>query len=321
MCQQLGYDVEYSSIKVHWDKNGIDPWFTKVMCDSKKTNILRCNTNPPNPNELGCSKLYLHCGPDESWNKVPNEGYIGQVLLLHPENTAPGYQVSFGLVLIYMHDTWGVIAQNKTQPFTRNAADSVCRQMGYTEANPNHITTAKNSNTSYPHANLYHNAWLTSNNTRDCIDSSEPCFSCCFTKPTHQCSVNTCLFEDGIVLQCFFDLNKEDLGHYSEGDKELCQISDYRKPNSCAGEVNPSLGDLCLDRDKSLQGVPLLLVYSRGPDLRAKWGTICDDQVDRTTLTTMCQQLGYDNGKYQEVWGYSDVDPWFSEVTCGSQIT
>ena len=63
---------------------------------------------------------------------------------------AAGYQVSFGLVLIYMHDTWGVIAQNKTQPFTRNAADSVCRQMGYTEANPNHITTAKNSNTSYP---------------------------------------------------------------------------------------------------------------------------------------------------------------------------
>ena len=51
-------------------------------------------------------------------------------------------------------------------------------------------------------ANLYHNAWLTSNNTRDCIDSSEPCFSCCFTKPTHQCSVDTCLFEEGIVLQC-----------------------------------------------------------------------------------------------------------------------
>ncbi|XP_064402312.1 uncharacterized protein LOC135348078 isoform X4 [Halichondria panicea] len=241
MCQQLGYDVEYSSIKVHWDKNGIDPWFTKVMCDSKKTNILRCNTIPPNPNELGCSKLYLHCGPDESWNKVPNEGYIGQVLLLHPENTAPGYQVSFGLVLIYMHDTWGVIAQNKTQPFTRNAADSVCRQMGYTEANPNHITTAKNSNTSYPHANLYHNAWLTSNNTRDCIDSSEPCFSCCFTKPTHQCSVDTCLFEEGIVLQCFFDLNKEDMKYYSKGDKELCQISDYRKPNSCAGPPYESI--------------------------------------------------------------------------------
>ena len=66
-----------------------------------------------------------------------------------------------------------------------------------------------------------------------------------------------------------------------------------------AGEVNPSLGDLCLDRDKSLQGVPLLLVYSRGIDLPPKWGTICDDQVDRTALTTMCQQLGYDNGIYQ----------------------
>ena len=25
--------------------------------------------------------------------------------------------------------------------------------------------------------------------------------------------------------------------YYSKGDKELCQISDYRKPNSCAGEL------------------------------------------------------------------------------------
>ncbi len=60
-----------------------------------------------------------------------------------------GHQVSFGLVLIYMHlngyNLWGVITQDKTQPFTRIAADSVCRQMGYTEADPKNITTAKNS--------------------------------------------------------------------------------------------------------------------------------------------------------------------------------
>ncbi len=34
--------------------------------------------------------IIIHIGPDDSWNKVPNKGYIGQVLLVHPENTAPG---------------------------------------------------------------------------------------------------------------------------------------------------------------------------------------------------------------------------------------
>ncbi|XP_064402310.1 uncharacterized protein LOC135348078 isoform X2 [Halichondria panicea] len=241
MCQQLGYDVEYSSIKVHWDKNGIDPWFTKVMCDSKKTNILRCNTIPPNPNELGCSKLYLHCGSDESWNKVPNEGYIGQVLLLHPKNTAPGHQVSFGLVLIYMYrngySSWGIITQDPTQPFTLNAANSVCRQMGYTEAD--HITTAKNSNSHYDPTSLQHNAWLRSIHTSDCMVTSEPCFSCCFSWPTTPlCSVDTCLFEDGIVLKCLFDKSKEDSPIYSEGNEELCQITGYRQP-ICTGTPTP----------------------------------------------------------------------------------
>ena len=38
-----------------------------------------------------CTCTFMHMlGSDESWNKVPNEGYIGQVLLLHPKNTAPG---------------------------------------------------------------------------------------------------------------------------------------------------------------------------------------------------------------------------------------
>ncbi len=64
-----------------------------------------------------------------------------------------GHQVSFGLVLIYMQvngdHSWGVITQDQTKPFTRNAADSVCRQMGYTEADPKNITTQKNSNTRY----------------------------------------------------------------------------------------------------------------------------------------------------------------------------
>ncbi len=43
-----------------------------------------------------CLLTFMHMlGPDESWNKVPNEGYIGQVLLLHPENTAPGIRASY----------------------------------------------------------------------------------------------------------------------------------------------------------------------------------------------------------------------------------
>ncbi|XP_064402321.1 uncharacterized protein LOC135348083 isoform X2 [Halichondria panicea] len=91
----------------------------------------------------------------------------------------------------------------------------------------------------------------------------------------------------------------------------------------CKEKATPSVGDLCLEQNKTLQGdVPLLLVYyTDSLDQPPKWGTICDDQVDGTALTTMCQQLGYDDTKYRYIWGYNDVDPWFSEVTCGSQTT
>ena len=65
-----------------------------------------------------------------------------------------------------------------------------------------------------------------------------------------------------------------------------------------AEKANPSVGDLCLDWNTTLQGVPLLLVYyTDSLDQPPKWGTICDDQVDGTALTTMCQQLGYDDAK------------------------
>ncbi len=64
-------------------------------------------------------------------------------------------------------------------------------------------------------------------------------------------------------------------------------------------KATPSVGDLCLEQNKTLQGdVPLLLVYyTDSLDQPPKWGTICDDQVDGTALTTMCQQLGYDDAK------------------------
>ncbi len=44
-----------------------------------------------------------------------------------------------------------------------------------------------------------------------------------------------------LILHCsqchtaVFDLHKEDSPNL-EGNKELCQISDYKKPNICAGE-------------------------------------------------------------------------------------
>lgn len=47
------------------------------------------------------------------------------------------------------------------------------------------------------------NAWLISNNTRDCVVSSEPCFSCCFSSPSSQCSnIDACKIEDSVVLRC-----------------------------------------------------------------------------------------------------------------------
>ncbi len=40
-------------------------------------------------------------GPADRWNAVPETPYIGQVFLLHPENTAPGIKG-------YVHPHYGI---------------------------------------------------------------------------------------------------------------------------------------------------------------------------------------------------------------------
>ena len=89
------------------------------------------------------------CYTDSPWNALPSAStdsvlYDGQVQLLHPNTTLPGQQVSFGLVYVHIQQRWGTIYQNV--PLSSYTADSLCIQLGYTQADPLSITTRQLSN-------------------------------------------------------------------------------------------------------------------------------------------------------------------------------
>ena len=62
--------------------------------------------------------------------------YSGQVRLCSPDGFDDGNQsVSIGLVQIYLYGGWGGINQyNSSHPLASHSADSICRQLGYTNA-------------------------------------------------------------------------------------------------------------------------------------------------------------------------------------------
>ena len=81
-----------------------------------------------------------------NWNELPagptkSHVYDGQLWLLPPNTTSPERQVSFGQVYINIAKEWAYI--NQTVPLSSYAADSLCIQLGYTQADPHSITTPK----------------------------------------------------------------------------------------------------------------------------------------------------------------------------------
>lgn len=73
------------------------------------------------------------------------------MFLYPPADTHPGHQVSFGLLLVSLDSVWGRVIQQPTSNvmFGSHAANSVCRQLGYTQADPTSITTVLNSNLTF----------------------------------------------------------------------------------------------------------------------------------------------------------------------------
>ena len=86
---------------------------------------------------------------------MANSPYNGQVRLCSPDGFPVRTQsVSIGLVQIYLYGGWGGINQhNFSHPLGSNTANSICRQLGYTNAVAGSVMTQKSAS-----------SWL-SNNT------------------------------------------------------------------------------------------------------------------------------------------------------------
>ena len=67
---------------------------------------------------------------------MTNSPYVGQVRLCSPNGFPDGVKsVSMGLVQIYLYGAWGGINQyNSSHPLGSYTGDSICRQLGYTNA-------------------------------------------------------------------------------------------------------------------------------------------------------------------------------------------
>ena len=79
--------------------------------------------------------------------------YKGQVYLCPPDEFPTGKcSVSTGLVRIWAYNEWRGINQNSSKsPLGSHVADSICRQLGYTNAVMNSAMTLNSTTLSYSH--------------------------------------------------------------------------------------------------------------------------------------------------------------------------
>ena len=142
--------------------------------------------------------IVLHCSP--TFNP------ISQVRL------RSGPYPSSGTLEIYINNTWGNVCNTK---FNQQAADSACRQMGYTNAKAYGSTKNMSSST----------VWL---DGIECSGSEScECLNICFKTP----SIPTgCPSKDYISIECTFDVMKA--RNTTSGGWDLCQ-----NINTCNGRT------------------------------------------------------------------------------------
>ena len=85
-------------------------------------------------------------------HKVPEQPYEGQVWLCPPDgaDAGPLHQISMGLVLIFLHNEWGAINERNIETSLRTyRANSICRQLGYSQAVPDSTLTVEGASARY----------------------------------------------------------------------------------------------------------------------------------------------------------------------------
>ena len=125
--------------------------------------------------------------------------YVSEVRLVG------GEFASTGTLEIYLNDTWGNLCHRGLNQF---AADTSCRQMGYTHAKS--ITGTRNRSRDV--------VWF---DEISCGIKSSQCLSYCFDE--NSISQGSCTDGEYAVLQCGFDLNRS--SELTSGNPILCPLT------------------------------------------------------------------------------------------------
>ena len=222
-CKQLGYNdqIEYGSINhLNFPKASSDApiHIGLADCDYRfavgELHILRCNISEEVSTE--CSQntaIGVKCEHVSRW--IPSQTYNTAVRL---SNTTE--YTSSGVLEIYLSDVWGNVCASggsSSTRFDQHAADSVCRQLGYTNA-ASYRTNSQSSQST---------VWLdgvTCGGSTSCN-----CLNQCFSIPTSpftQCSG----IDSFVYIECTFNLSLRDSA--TSGNILLCGESTEGK---CSG--------------------------------------------------------------------------------------
>ena len=211
---KLGFPVAPESTPIHFGSIDCGSSASDDTCSSNYyQHVLRCavdakvDTTTCTHNE----DIAIRCLPED----ITSRPYKSQVALFpigdphHPRNLS----VSSGGLVIYLDNTskYGLVCG---EGFDKNAADTSCRQLGYTNANYFN-TSLQTTKQTFWDAGL------------NCKSQSHSCLNNCFSKtPTNQTSCKNLVY-----LGCEFDLSHKNTE--ASGSPRLCDaaVDDNCKPH------------------------------------------------------------------------------------------
>ena len=214
-CRQLGYldairylplDQADPSWNIPKADDDVPISIEHTSCDYSWTNgllhILRCGYS---------SDVALSCSHSNDIVLVCEDLPIWQ----HPYDTQVRLKIesfsSKGTLEVYLNEQWGNICYSTR--FDQIAADSACRQMGYTNAEAIEGTATRSSDV----------IWL--DDVTKCNDKSCACLNSCFKVP--RSPITSCRGHQYVGIECTFD---DSLAiEFSSGSKNACRYPHWYK--------------------------------------------------------------------------------------------
>ena len=204
-CRQLGFKESSHVLRYSTAHEGIPKAsddmpiaLGSTSCGYSELHILRCAYSTDTSACSHDQDIVIDCSPSYSFDDtyIYDSPYDTRVRLI--SNTFP----STGTLEIYINQQWGNVCYAQ---FGQGAADSACRQLGYTNANAlisNETQTASR-------------VWLPG---VQCGSHTHKCFRCCFDEPN---TPTTCPDSEYLTIHCTFDISKAN--EMSSGGENNCE--------------------------------------------------------------------------------------------------